>query len=75
MALLANGMTWLKLQELKFFSCIACADTGFVPARRARLYSNRKQRPQDVKTVITYQPCSYCATVRWLRKANQEGTD
>ena len=59
-------MTWVKLQELRFYRCNECADTGFVPRRRLRVYSHPHKRPEDLKTVIVYEPCPHCATVRRL---------
>lgn len=40
--------------------CPMCADTGFVPMRRARLYTNARRRDRDLKLFIIYVLCRYC---------------
>jgi hypothetical protein len=40
--------------------CWLCQDTGFVPMKRAMLYTDRRKRPQDLRAFIIYLPCAQC---------------
>ncbi len=53
-------MRLLVSQAGALVRCGMCADTGFMPVKRARLYTNPKRRDCDLKPFIIYVLCRYC---------------
>jgi hypothetical protein len=63
---------------VRLIRCALCADTGFVPVKRARLYTNPRRRDRDLRVFIIYVLCSYCDIWRQheqgLGRADPTGT-